>query len=137
VGTALRQFERALDPPLPTRTTVIVQHVIGGDRALAGTYQVNRTADGVECARIQLALQVGHHPLRTEELLATLAEAAMRLADEQAAVTGVRVPLTLPEPEAPARRRPMALPDDPLVPITPFAPHRPAEVSSAAAHLAA
>lgn len=129
VRQALDRLDRVLGYPIPVGSVVVVQQVIGGDRNLAGAYQVVCHQAGSEGVRVQLALQVGRRRLSTEEVLATLAEAALRLADERVSATvGVRVPLTLPATDAGPAERPLperdpGLPPDPLMPITPITDH--------------
>lgn len=107
--------------PFPDDTVVLVQQVIGGDRPLAGCYQVALGPDGTRCTRIQLALQVGTRRLSPEEVLGVLAEAALALANELSGAARARVPLTLPadagdtaRPTVEPRR---AVPPDPLLPF--------------------
>jgi hypothetical protein len=110
---ALRRLLRVLPAPLPAGTAVIVQQVVGADRALAGCHHLAAGPDGARVALVRLALEVAGRRLGTDELLAALAEQCLALA--LAGRASVLVPVEAPRQSAPNGRL-VHLHRDPLAP---------------------
>lgn len=113
---ALARLQRMVGSPHLMEVAVVAQHVIRTDRELAGCYQTAWRQDGVRFALLRLALQVNGRELRTDELLAVLAEQYIALTLEQSAGTSLLVPVELETPEIRPTGRITAFRPSPLTP---------------------
>jgi hypothetical protein len=110
-------MRRIVGASLPSELTVVVQQLVEKDRPLRGCYQLERRPDGRTLALIQLAVAVNGRRLSADEVLATLAEACIRLAAQVGGEPSVLVPIEPAQPPAEESRRPRALRPDPLAPM--------------------
>lgn len=114
VTRCLRQLHRALGPDFPVGLAVIVQQTVTTDRQLAGCFHIRHRPDGASGALVRLALHLDGRRRTIDEILATLADSCIGLADHSNQ-SGVLVPIDLAPP--PVRSDPVAtLRSDPLMP---------------------
>ena len=113
---ALARLQRTVGSPHLMEVAVVAQHVVRTDRELAGCYQTAWRQGGVRFALLRLALQVNGRELRTDELLAVLAEQYIGLTLEQSAGTSLLVPVDLETPEMRPTGRITAFRPSPLTP---------------------
>jgi hypothetical protein len=118
IESALRKVRRVVGVSLPTDLAVVVQQLVEKDRPLRGCYQLERRPEGRTLALIQLAAAVNGRRLSTDEVLANLAEACIRLAAQVGGEPSVLVPIEPAQPPTEEPRRPRALRPDPLAPMT-------------------
>lgn len=111
---ALRRLERVLGPATFASMTVVVQHSIHLEHAVAGCTHLGQLADGSPFALVRLALTLHGRDLTINEVLAVLAEQCIGLAVQQAGGMSVVVPVewtsatTSPDSQPPPTRDPLA-----------------------------
>ena len=96
VRYSLRRLERVLGHGVFATMTVIVQHSIHLEHAVAGCTHVGQHADGSPFALVRVALNVHGRDLTIDEVLAVLAEQCIGLAFQQAGGLSVVVPVEWP-----------------------------------------
>lgn len=115
VRRCLRQLHRALGPDFPVGLAVIVQHTVMTDHQLAGCFHIRHRTGGASGALVRLALQIDGRRRTIDEILATLADACVSLADPSSQ-PGVLVPIAAAMAQ-PVQSSPVAsLRSDPLMP---------------------
>lgn len=115
VRRGLHRLERVLGFAIFAPMTVIVQHSIHLEHAVAGCTHVGQHADGSPFALVRVALSVDGHDLSIDEALAVLAEQCIGLAVQQAGGMGVVVPVKWTSAVSAAVSAPPAV-RDPLAP---------------------
>ena len=127
VRRGLHRLERVLGFAIFAPMTVIVQHSIHLEHAVAGCTHVGQHADGSPFALVRVALSVDGHDLSIDEALAVLTEQCIGLVVQQAGGLSVVVPIewaTTASPSSgppPIERDPLAPSPNDHVPV-PFHP---------------
>ena len=115
VRCSMRRLECVLGHAVFPRLSVVVQHSIHLEHAVAGCTHVGQHADGSPFALVRVALSVDGHDLSIDEALAVLAEQCIGLAVQQAGGMGVVVPVKWTSAVSAAVSAPPAV-RDPLAP---------------------
>jgi len=122
----LRRLQHVLGPPSLVEIAVVVQQIIVMDRQLAGCYQLSQRPDGSQSALLRVALEVNHTRLRSDDLLAVVAEQWIAITNLQDGPS-LLVPIDYESKQTSPEKRAPSLRPDPLMPYRGGGvhPHRP------------
>ena len=115
VRCSMRRLECVLGHAVFPRLSVVVQHSIHLEHAVAGCTHVGQHADGSPFALVRVALSVDGHDLSIDEALAVLTEQCIGLVVQQAGGLSVVVPIEWATTASPSSGPP-PVERDPLAP---------------------